>query len=324
MSGQADETPGRSAAAGPGLPAPPAALASNGRVVVVADWHGQLLFWPWPGRPSHSLAAHGQAGALAVVGEEIASAGGWEPSVSRWEPATASRRFTLRPFDGRVTALAGQGERLLIAGADRRTSGSGDRADERAGVGDRVELADGRIVVVDERGRLGGEAIAGVGQIRALAAGADWCAWLDEAPAGELGLWRAGVGRRLALVGGATALTAWWSAADGAARLVVGSGAGLWLVEPATGVVRRLVERAAEAPRLLQLVGLGERLFGATSWGVWCWPSGVRLPGGRGQPVGLAAHGEQLLVLWEDGWLEERTPADLSVRRAAAVPRRPT
>src|SRR5512136_2346386 len=67
------------AGAGGGLPRTPAALASAGDLLAVADRGGSFLWWPWPGTPGPARPAHGDAGPIAS-GVFLVTSGGWDPT----------------------------------------------------------------------------------------------------------------------------------------------------------------------------------------------------------------------------------------------------
>jgi hypothetical protein len=292
-----------------GLPRSPAALASAGALVVVGDRGGWLLFWPWPAAPGPVVRAHGDGGPVAAVGGDIASSGGWDTAVRRWDPTTRAPRFTVYPFDGRVIALCGQGDDLLVAGADR---GLDDRP-----ASDRVTLRPGRVVRLDAAGSVAGEALTATGQIEAMACGTDWVALIDGGEGGRV-VWARGRERgALPTDGPATALAATPTA------LLIADRAGVWEVEPGRGNRRLIAPTGDDHPRVLRLLAFAGRVFGATGESLIAWPGGARVTRDRAQPVALAAHGDSLLALWEDGTLEQRDPRTLAVIRAAPVPREP-
>jgi hypothetical protein len=289
-----------------GLPRSPAALASVGATIAVADRGGSLLFWPWPAPPGLALAAHGDAGPLAAVGADIASSGGWDPTVTRWDVAAAQPRFTARPFSGRVTALCAQGDDLLVAGADRAPTGGPSR--------DTVDLLPAVVLRLSPAGAAAPTALRAAGAIAALACGAGWALAIDSDADGLLWLHGDAAGQ-IALDGGpASAL-----ATDGDSALAANE-RGVWAVDPRNGRATLRIPRDADAPRALAMVAVGEAVFIATSRGVLGWPGDLRLSH-AGQPVALASHAGALLVLWEDGTLEQRDPQSGALLRSAAVPR---
>lgn len=330
------------AQAQPGLPDSPAGLASTGQIVLIGDRRGNLLFWRWPDQPGPLVAAHTNSGPVTAVGQDLASSGGWQPQVSRWEATTTAVRFSQTPFNGRITALCGQGDDLLVAGANRRTAGtrsSAPSAGQARAVtetgNDRVDLESGQIIRLDRQGQPVGQPVAATGQVSALAAGPDWWAFIEGDRPGRLRLWQHDqlsqpIGREV------TALTS-VEAANGAAAPLVGSAPvsagksrsvlafageeGLWLVDCATLQPSLLVHRSADAARILHLVEVGGYLFGATSEGLFRWPDGQLVQPDRSQPVALARHGKALLILWANGHLEERDPASLARRHLAEIPR---
>ncbi len=64
-------------------------------------------------------------------------------------------------------------------------------------------------------------------------------------------------------------------------------------------------------------------LFGMTSLGVLQWPGGQTWQRGELSPVDITAHGQTLLVLWEDGLLEERHAELGTVITRQTVPQAP-
>ena len=110
-----------SSSAGAALGQPARLAVAGDGVVAVADREGRVAFRQWPDGGTTVVRAHQNAGPLGTVGGDVASSGGWETTVTRWDPRHAVARWEVRPFDGRVTALAGRGDDLLVAGADRAT-----------------------------------------------------------------------------------------------------------------------------------------------------------------------------------------------------------
>lgn len=288
----------------------PAALASTNTMLLLADRWGVVLFWDWPADSGPAFQIHGDAGPLAAVGTDLASSGGWDPTVVRWDGTTHQPRFKVRPFDGRVTALCGQGEDLLVAGADHAPASA-------ATDNDQVVLAPARLLRLDVTGKETEIPLQPAGQVTALACGPDWVLALDRGNSDELPLLYGETVSALPLPEGpATAI-----AASGDEAIVADAG-GLWFFTIADGSRRQLVRFEASSPRVLALLPLGDIVFGATSRGVVRWPDEQLFSrNGGGQPLALAAYQGNLLVLWEDGTLEERDPQNGEVLHEANAPR---
>ncbi len=284
----------------------PAALAATGNLLLLADRRGTLLFWNWPDQPGPAIAAHGDAGPLAAVGSDLASSGGWDTHLIRWDANSFQQRFSAQPFNGRITALCSQDDDLLAAGADRII--------QPASPDDAVALQPGRIVRFDRAGNQSELALPVTGQVSALACGADWIAALDDG--GDVVVLHSATGECSVLaVGPATALAAHNSS------LIVAGQASILLFPGARGNGHELARFGAGSARVLSLLALGDSLFGITSQGVMRWPGERRFARqGSGQAVALAGYLGSLLVLWEDGTLEERDAHTGDVLRAAHTP----
>ena len=285
----------------------PAALAASGNLLLLADRRGTLLFWNWPDLPGPAIAAHGDIGPLAAVGHDLASSGGWDTHLIRWDANSFQPRFSAQPFNGRITALCSQGDDLLAAGADRSS--------QPASPDDAVALQPGRIVRFDRDGNQSELALPVSGQVTALACGADWIAALDSA-GDDVVVLHTTTGQCSVLAAGpATALAARGS------DLIVAGQAGIRLFGSARGNGRELARFGPGSARVLSLLALGDILFGVTSQGVVRWPGGQRfVREGSGQAVALAAYRDNLLVLWEDGTLEQRHAHTGAVLHAARTP----
>lgn len=292
------------------LPYSPARLASNGSRIVVADRGGSLLFWTWPDRPGPVIQAHGDGGPLAVVGHDFASSGGWDPSVALWDGVTATCRYSLALFDGRVTALAGQGDHLIVAGANRVPLPAGREAE-----GDKVALQPAELMVIRPNGQVSQLPFATAGQINALATGPNWIMATDSAKPTQL--FRLLEGRQDSLdlpEGPATAMVA------SGETLYFSDLAGVWAVSVNTLKSRLYAALDADSLRVLALEKVGRFLFGATSEGIVRWPDGNHFAGDGRQPVAMARHGDSLLVLWGGGLLEQRNPETAEVEASKTVP----
>lgn len=294
------------------LPYSPASLASNGSRIVVADRGGALLFWSWPDLPGPMIQAHGDGGPLAIVGDDFASSGGWDPSIALWDGATASRRFNLKLFDGRVTALAGQGDHLIVAGANRVPVPGGREAEA-----DKVSLQPGELIMVTPEGQASQLPFSATGQINALAAGPDWLMAIDSARPTQLV--RLPEGQQQDALdlpeGPATAMVA----SEG--TLYFADLSGVWAVNGNTLKSSLVAAFDADSLRVLALEKVGRFLFGATSEGIFRWPDGNHFAGNGRQPVAMARHGDSLLVLWGGGLLEQRNPETAEVEVSNTVPR---
>ncbi|MGD2050727.1 MAG: hypothetical protein PVH03_14595 [Chloroflexota bacterium] len=294
------------------LPYSPARLASNGSQIVVADRGGALLFWSWPDRPGPMVQAHGDGGPLAVVGDDFASSGGWDPSVALWDGQTGARRYHLKLFDGRVTALAGQGNHLIVAGANREPVPAGRETNK-----DKVSLQPGQLMRITPEGQASQHSFSADGQINALAAGPDWIMATDSArPSLVYRLLEGGQQDSFELQEGpVTALVATGE------TLYFADLAGVWALNVDTLKSSLVASLDAESLRVLALEKVGRYLFGATSEGIVRWPGGNHFAGDGRQPVAMARHGESLLVLWGGGLLEQRNPGTAEVEVSKTVPR---
>lgn len=294
------------------LPYSPARLASNGYRIVVADRGGSLLFWSWPDRPGPMIQAHGDGGPLAICGDDFASSGGWDPSIALWDGVTTTRRYSLKLFDGRVTALAGQGDHLIVAGANRVKVPGG-----RVREGDKVSLQPGELMIIGPEGRASQLSFSAAGQINALAAGSNWLMATDSARPTHL--FRLLEGRQQDSLdlqeGPATAMVTTGE------TLYFADLAGVWAVNVNTLKSRLYAALDADSLRVFALEKVGRFLFGATSAGIVRWPEGNHFAGNGRQPVALARHGDSLLVLWGGGLLEQRNPKTAEVEASNTVPR---
>lgn len=297
------------------LPYSPARVASNGSTVMVADRAGTLLFWSWPEAAGPVdpvgpvIKAHGEGGPVAAVDLDFASSGGWDPAVTLWDGNSLKARYHLRPFDGRVTALAAQGDHLLVAGANRAP------APVHEAKRDRVYLQPGQLLQVAPDGQSSQLSLPVKGQITALSAGKGWVAAIDSAQEDRLFLMRYDRPDTLMLQDGpAIALAAV------ASTLYVADLAGVWSVDVDTLIRRSLAAFTDDSLRILMLQAVGDALFGATSEGLIRWPGADLFQDSGRQPASLARHGEHLLVLWAGGLLEQRDSLSGKVVATARVP----
>lgn len=276
------------------LPTTPAAIVVTDSRLAVADLAGNVLFRPWPDGDGTVVRAHQDRGPLAVVGTDVATAGGWDPTVALWDPRSGRRRWTHRIFDGRVTGLYGRSGGLLVSGADRL------QAAADAGT-DRSALARGRVVELGSDGEARGTRAHAGGQVHELVAGAGWFAFLDVAQRRQLRLfvddaevpWTVSSGVASAL------------ATDGR-RLLAAMDDGVYATDVQEGATTLVTERSADDLAVLQLAAVGDAVFAATSEGLVRWPGGLVFARGRMQPVAISTRAASLLVLWPDGLLEER------------------
>jgi hypothetical protein len=302
---QGNATP---SANGLGMPGSPAFLAAGDVQLLLADRGGNLQWWDWPKPRGMLIKAHDDGGPVAGT-TWFATSGGWDPTIKRWEPGAEQPRFTVRPFDGRVTALCIQADDLLVAGANRAAS-QGDAKSK-----DRAALSAGTVVRVDAQGKVTPFALTAVGLIEQLLCGIDWILAVDQGTRSAVLVVRGGRQRQILLAGGpATA------AASRGGDAVVADGAGLWVVDPVMGAISPLAGHANI--RILSLVALGNHVFGATSEGVIHWPGGERITHDGQQPAALARQGQHLLILWEDGVLEQRS-SDGRPKFTETIPRKP-
>jgi len=271
--------------------------------VVLGDLAGYVLFQPWPEGEPLVVRAHGDAGPAAAVGVDLATAGGWDPEVTRWDPSTGRPRWSRRPFDGRVTALCGREGDLLVGGADRAGAAGAPHGPDRA------PLGPGRVVSIDAEGTVSGALAELSGEVLALACGPGWLAALDGGP--DPGV--------LVIDGGGEVLIpvtepAGAALASSGHELLISDGPELAAFDVRRRE-RRVVAARPAARWSLGLVAIGDAILEATAEGLVRWPDGEALaPIGR-QPVALARHGESALVLWPDGLLEERDPSGALLRR---------
>lgn len=292
------------------LPYSPARLASNGSQIVVADRGGALLFWTWPDRPGPMVQAHGDGGPLAVAGDDFASSGGWDPSVALWDGVTGARRYHLRLFDGRVTALAGQADHLIVAGANREPGPADPKTNK-----DKVSLQPSQLMRITPEGQASQHPFSAAGQINMLAAGANWLIATDTArPTHLFRLLEEGQPDSFELQEGpATALV------SSEELLYFADLAGVWELSVNTLKASLVAALDNESLRVLALEKVGRYLFGATSEGIVRWPDGNHFTGDGRQPVAMARHGESLLVLWGEGLLEQRNPETAGVEASNTI-----
>ena len=292
------------------LPGTPAFLAAGDAQILVADREGNLLWWDWPARVGSLVHAHDDGGPLAAS-VWFASTGGWDPTVKRWDPGASQPRFTAMPFTGRVTALCIQGNDVLVAGMNK----AGRQADVTNK--DRAALTAGGVVRLDPDGKPTPLALEVQGEVSQLACGANWVIAADQAAPGALRALVAGKPRVIPVTGGpATALVGRGGDA------VVATQTGVWIIDPHTGRVSPLARLNRDSPRIQSLLAIGHDVFAATSEGVLRWPNAKPITHRDQQAVALARFASDLLVLWDDGSLEQWTVTGTRVR-AVAVPHEP-
>lgn len=270
----------------------------------MTDLAGHALFISWPHGTPIALRAHGDAGAAAAVGGDLATSGGWDPEVIRWSQ-TGERRWTARPVEGRVTALCAQGDDLLVAGADRAPA-------DAEGGGDRTSLGPGRVARIAADGTVSAPLATAVGEIAALACGQGWLAYLDRSD-GSVHTVAGGRHEPVALDGAATAV----AAEDD--TLYVADAGGIAAIAMASGERRALTGPDPHELTTLALLPLGDAILRATSEGITLWPGAAPVGEPGRQPAALARHGEGALVLWPDGCLDELA-ADGAVVREVQIP----
>lgn len=275
----------------------PAALAMAGDVVVVADREGRVAFRPWPDGPTTVARAHQNAGPLTAIGPDAATSGGWEPAVTRWDAGRALPRWTAQPFDGRVTALAGQGDDVLVAGADRVSSGGGK---------DRVDLRPGVVVRIGRDGTVGAPELTGGGAVGGLVAGPAWFAVIDAGPPRRVVVHGTSGVHHVDAADGVTAL----GAADDA--LIVAGATVVEVLHVAGERRRALFERTTDAT-IIAVAGVGDGVVALTTDGVISWP-GERFD--PGPAVAIVSRGDTYLVLCADSTIEERRLDGTIVQRA--------
>ncbi|WP_254012254.1 hypothetical protein [Limnofasciculus baicalensis] len=293
-----------------GLPYSPAVLASNGEVILVADRSGSLLFWQWPESPGSAIKAHEDSPKAVAIGRDFATTGGWDLTVKRWDAIAQKPRFSVKPFKGRITAICAQGDDLVVAGANRDTT---NKSSEKE---DRVFLQPGELRRVDATGKLTPIPLESAGQIDELACGDGWILAIDRGAKDSLRWIEGSEQSTIPLAKGpATALASLRTEA------LVADGAGIWAINPKDGTRKSVATFEPDSPQVLALLAINDSIVGATSEGVFRWPGATRLSPKKMQPVALAKHGNSLLVLWEDGWLEELDPENGTVLHGAKVPR---
>jgi hypothetical protein len=257
------------------------------------------------------IQAHGDGGPLAIVGDDFASSGGWDPSVALWDGVNPAPRYALKLFDGRVMALASQGDHLIVAGANRMPLPAGNNREK-----DKIYLQPGELMSISPEGRASQLPFSAAGQINSLAAGLNWLVATDSArPAQLFHLLGGGKQDSFELQEGpATAMAA------AGEELFFATLAGIWVVDVKTLGSRLYAALDADSPRVLALQTVGRFLFGATSEGIVRWPDGSHFTGDGRQPAGMARHGDSLLVLWSGGLLEQRNPKTAEVEASNPVP----
>lgn len=288
-----------------GLSWSPVGLAGDGQHLLITDRGGGMLWWP--GGPV--VAAHGDGGPAAGGATGFLTSGGWAPDVHLWSAGARQPSHTLRPFEGRVTAACAHEGGFVVAGADPDPAGH---------VKEGRALQPSALVAIGADGKARRLSAGAQGEITALACHPDWILALDRRQPPTL----------LALVGGQVQPIAGLQGTPAAIaragdRALIATSAGLWWVEPVAGSVSSWHAFDPDHPTVLALVAWPGGAYGATSEGLVRWPEGavVARPGTR--PASLLLQGERLLVLWEDGLLEQRERASGTVIERAAVPRSP-
>jgi len=273
----------------------PSTLAVVAGVLAVGDRSGNVLFRRWPGGPVTVVEAHGDAGPMAGAGDLVVTAGGWDPTVRAWDPVSAIPEWSAQPVDGVVTAVCGDHDHVLIAGADRDRSGQPSAESK-----DRVAL--GPAAVFEAQGTGSPRRVAdATGAISGLACGTGWFAFVDDGAQGTLVVVDGSETVRVAEPAGPVSAVV----ADDPGP-VVATPAGLWRYDVAGRSASRLAAFPDDALTVLGLAVVGESVIAATSEGLRQWP-GDRPYGPQGsQPVALTAVGETLFVLWPGGRIEQR------------------
>jgi hypothetical protein len=293
---------------GTALQRTPALLASVGKLVIVADRGGWILGWPWPGAPGPAIRAHDDGGPVAAIGADLVTSGGWDPRVIRWDLAAMAPRYTARPFDGRVTALCVRGDELLVAGADKAAGSPSSTKDQ-------APLQPGRVVTIAADGTVGTTLLTARGEIRGLVCGSGWLAAIDQADTARIIWARGGDQGALALESGpATAL------ADGGSGPIAADSAGLWKFDLAGGGRSAIARFDDDHPQVGSLLALGDSVFGTTSEALVRWPGGTHITREGAAPLALARYDDGLLVLWDDGLLEQRDASGQKLIHSAQVP----
>jgi hypothetical protein len=292
-----------------GLPRSPAVLVSNGKLLLVADRGGSLLFWQWSQPPGPVIKGHDDGGMAVAVGRDFATSGGWDSTVKRWDGTAQKPRFSVKPFDARVTALCAQGEDILVGGSNR------DTAPKKGLPKDRVFLQPGQLFRVDAMGKLTAIPIKNVGEIDGIACGVGWILVSDRGAKDVLRWIHGNENSTIQLEKGpATALVSRGSEA------LVADKAGIWTIDPQRGTRKAIVTLGLESPQILALVPIEDSIFAATSEGVFRWPGATRFSREGVQPTALTHDGDSLLVLWEDGLLEQRDAKTGQVIHTEKVP----
>jgi hypothetical protein len=284
----------------------PSGLAVTTAAVAVTDREGQVMFLPWPPSAAGVVTrAHQNAGPVAAAGADVVTSGGWEPTVTLWDVTAHVPRWSVQPFDGRVTALCSQGGDILVAGADRDPNAP-------VGKGDAVGLRPARVLRI-EAGADGTFAVghaewAAAGAIPALACGPGWLAAVDTADDSRVTVVRDQEPVRLV---GETDVTA---LAGSGSDLVIASPSAVAIYDVGSGA-RREVTASPGDLTILAVALVGPTVVAATSEGIVAWPGGRKT--GGGQPIALAAQGDSVFVLWPDRRLEQRDATGTVIARVS-------
>jgi hypothetical protein len=209
--------------------------------------------------------------------------------------------WSARPFDGRIHALAGYGDGLLVAGADLEPfdpAGAGSVLGSRA------------LVRLDRDGKVVDREELNLGPVVGLAAGTGWFAAVDDD--GRVDVWG---GTRSGTLPWGTGVSAIGGAGD--ELIVVGAEeVELWDTtsdsdwpggfERTTGAIVRAIVRA------------GDAVIGLTTDGLLTWPDERLEPG---HPIAIASGGDTYFVLQPDWSVEQRHPDGTLVHRATLAGR---
>lgn len=270
------------------------ALISNGQDVLVADQTGNFNIGNLESGPRCGAKTELDRAHLAIWQNNFVTAGQWNPEVAVWEPQKGHRLLNIQPFNGRITALAANPSTLYVAGADHDTTAAS--VDEFK---DAAVLLPGKIATITPQGQIEWLNTDNKGSIEHLAAGLNWFAYSDDARPGTITGSFQGTEKDFQI--GQNPVTALccnpstiWLADDDA----------IWRIDVVSEKLQQIHLCSSDFPRILKMVEMNDILFLMTSEGVFQTPSFKRISKHPKQATDIAVHGENLLILWENGSID--------------------
>lgn len=232
---------------------------------------------------------------LAIgIGENVATIGQWLPTMKTWIPNSGKAVMEIPVFTGKASALAASKDSVWVAGADI------DKSHGSISKKDHVPLLEEKIMELSPSGQMVQLKTGPIGRVNHICGGKGWLLFTEKDKPGKISLIKNEKIESLSFPGGLLKATA--RQGD---KVVLGSQKGFWNFDPTTLKFELVAKSKDDEPAPLFICICGEKIFSATSKGVFDIYNKNAIGRVGQQPYAMNCYGESLLILWPKGELEQ-------------------